>query len=95
MKVADVQIAILNGQFTDRELRDINGTIVNILKADRKKKVAAAKRNLSVGMEVKFGHRTGKIVKINRTKCVVEVGRTSGIFGSNRWNVPMTMCEAV
>ena len=44
MTVADIQIAILNGQFTDRELRDINGTIVNILKADRKKKVAAVDR---------------------------------------------------
>ena len=90
MTVADIQIAILNGQFTDRELRDINGTIVNILKADRKKKVAAAKQNLQIGMEVKFGHQRGKIVKINRTKCVVDTGELRG-----RWNVPMTMCEAV
>ena len=94
MTVNEIQSAILRGTFTDRELRDINGTIVNILKADRKKKVAAAKRNLHVGMEVKFGHRSGKIVKINRTKCVVEVP-AAGIFGSNRWNVPMTMCQAV
>lgn len=94
MTVAEIQTAILRGQFNDRELRDINGTIVNILKADRKKKVAAAKRNLHVGMEVTFGHRRGTIQKINRTKCVVEVP-ASGIFGSNRWNVPMTMCEPV
>ena len=90
MTVAEIQAAILRGQFTDRELRDINGTIVNILKADRKKKVAAAKRNLHVGMEVRFQGRQGKIVKINRTKCVVDVGGLRG-----RWNVPMTMCEAV
>ena len=90
MTVAEIQTAILRGQFTDRELRDINGTIVNILKADRKKKVAAAKRNLHVGMEVTFQGRQGKIVKINRTKCVVDVG---GIRG--RWSVPMTMCQAV
>ena len=90
MTVADIQIAILNGTFSERELRDINGTIVNILKSDRKKKVAAAKQSLSVGMEVKFQGRQGKIVKINRTKCVVDVG---GIRG--RWSVPMTMCQAV
>ena len=69
MTVADIQIAILNGKFTDRELRDINGTIVTILKADRKKKVNEAKRNLAVGMEVIFQGKIGKIVKINRTKC--------------------------
>ena len=90
MTVAEIQTAILRGTFTDRELRDINGTIVNILKADRKKKIASAKRNLSVGMEVKFGHRQGKIVKINRTKCVVDVGGSRA-----RWNVPMTMCNPV
>ncbi len=90
MTVADIQVAILNGKFTDRELRDINKTIVNILKADRKKKVAKAKQSLHVGMEVNFGHQSGKIVKINRTKCVVDTG---GIRG--RWNVPMTMCTPV
>jgi hypothetical protein len=90
MTVAEIQLAILNGTFTDRELRDINSTIINILKADRKKKVAAAKSGLHVGMEVKFGHQRGKIIKINRTKCVVDTG---GIRG--QWSVPMTMCEAV
>ena len=54
MTVAEIQIAILNGTFSERELRDINGTIVNILKADRKKKVNEAKQNLRVGMEVRF-----------------------------------------
>lgn len=90
MTVADIQIAILNGKFTDRELRDINGTIVTILKADRKKKVNEAKRNLAVGMEVIFQGKVGKIVKINRTKCIVDVGGLRG-----RWNVPMTMCQEV
>ena len=90
MTVAEIQTAILRGQFTDRELRDINGTIVTILKADRKKKVAAAKRNLHVCMEVTFQGRRGTITKINRTKCVVDTGGLGG-----RWNVPMTMCQAV
>lgn len=90
MTVADIQIAILNGTFSERELRDINGTIVNILKSDRKKKIATAKQSLQIGMEVIFQGKVGKIVKINRTKCVVDVGGLRG-----RWNVPMTMCEAV
>ena len=90
MTVTEIQQAILNGKFTDRELRDINGTIVNILKAERRHQVAAAKSKLHVGMEVTFQGRRGKIVKINRTKCIVDVGGLRG-----RWNVPMTMCQAV
>lgn len=92
MTVAEIQKAILAGKFSDRELRDLNGTIVNRLNAKRKKDIAAAKRNLFVGMEVTFQGRRGKIQKINRTKCVVEV--PGGPFGSQRWNVPMTMLQA-
>ena len=89
MTVAEIQTAILRGQFTDRELRDINDTIVNILKADRKAKVAEAKARFKVGDKVQFQHMTGIIKKINRTKCVVDTG---GIRG--QWNVPMTMLRA-
>ena len=89
MTVAEIQKAILNGQFTDRELRDINGTIVNILKADRKAKVAEAKAKFKVGDQVKFQHMTGIIKKINRTKCVVDTGGLGG-----QWSVPMTMLRA-
>ena len=89
MTLAEIQTAILNGQFTDRELRDINGTIVNILKADRKVKVAEAKAKFKVGDKVKFQHMTGTIKKINRTKCVVDTGGLRG-----QWNVPMTMLRA-
>tara|TARA_E500000331_G_scaffold1113_1_gene1116 strand:+ start:226 stop:498 length:273 start_codon:yes stop_codon:yes gene_type:complete len=90
MTVTEIQQAILRRQFTDRELRDINGVIVDILKEERRHKVAVAKSKLRVGMEVTFQGRQGKIVKINRTKCVVDVGGHRG-----RWNVPMTMCQAV
>ena len=94
IKTTDILRAIAQGNFSDRELRDINSAIVNDLKAKRNAKVAAAKRKFGVGDKVRFGHRSGKIVKVNRTKCVVEVP-AAGIFGSNRWNVPMTMLEAV
>ena len=89
MTVTEIQSAILSGNFTDRELRDINGSIVNILKADRRAKTAAAKRKLHVGMQVRFQGRQGKIVKINRTRCIVDTG------GFRNWTVPMTMLEAV
>ena len=89
MTVKEIQAAILLGTFTDRELRDINGTIVNILKAERKAKINEAKRKFQVGDKVTFKHHVGIIKKINRTKCVVDTG---GIRGS--WTVPMTMLKA-
>jgi hypothetical protein len=94
MTANQIHSAILKGNFTERELRDLNGTIVNRLKANRRVDMASAKSNLSIGMEVTFqGKRgvtqRGKIVKINRVKCVVDTG---GIRG--RWNVPMTMLSA-
>lgn len=89
MTANQIHSAILKGNFTERELRDLNGTIVNRLKANRRVDMASAKSNLSIGMEVTFQGKRGKIVKINRTKCVVDVG---GIRG--RWTVPMTMLNA-
>ena len=92
MTVTQIQTAILNGNFTERELRDINGTIVNILKADRKRLVAEAKRKFHVGDTVTWGDgfTSGKIVKVNRTKCIVDTGGLRG-----RWSIPMTMLMAV
>ena len=87
MTANQIQSAILKGNFTDREMRDINGTIVNILKADRRAKINEAKRNFRVGDVVTFQHKTGTITKINRTKCVVDCG-------GMRWTVPMTMLKA-
>ena len=94
IKTIDILRAIADGNFSDRELRDINSAIVKDLKAKRKVKVAAAKRKFGVGDEVAFGTHRGSIVKVNRTKCVVEVP-SAGIFPSQRWNVPMTMLRAV
>ena len=81
-------IAILD-TYSDEDLRKLNQAAYNILNGKRKKKIAAKKSELYVGMEVKFDGRTGTIRKINRTKCVVEV--PGGPFGSQSWNVPMTM----
>ena len=89
MTVKEIQAAILLGTFTDIELRAINGTIVNILKADRRAKINEAKRKFQVGDKVAFKHYVGVITKVNRTKCKVDTG---GIRGT--WNVPMTMLKA-
>ena len=88
MTAAEIQTSILQGRFTEHELQDINSTIVSILKADRKAKVAKAKAKFKVGDKVKFQHMTGTIKKINRTKCVVDTG------GLRSWSVPMTMLRA-
>ena len=86
---------IIAGLYTmsEDDVRKINNAAYDILNGARKKKIAAKKRELYVGMEVKFEGRTGIIRKVNRTKCVIEV--PGGPFGSQRWNVPMTMITPV
>ena len=86
MTAATFQAAIAAGQFTMEELQQLNKAIVAELNADHKKKVAAAKQKFKVGDKVKFKHMSGTIIKINRTKCVVDTGDFMG-----RYSVPMTM----
>ena len=74
---------------TDSEVRMINQAAYNILNDKRKAEVREAKRKLHPGMQVTFRGRTGTIVKINRTKCVVDTGEF------RRWNVPITMVSPV
>jgi FKBP-type peptidyl-prolyl cis-trans isomerase 2 len=74
---------------SEDDVRKINQAAYDILNGQRKQRIAAKKRELYVGMEVQFQGKTGTIIKVNRTKCVVEV--PGGPFGSQRWNVPMTM----
>ena len=87
----DILTAITRGDFTDRELRDINGTIVNHLKRKRSAATREAKKKLRAGMKVKWngrkGFQTGTIVRVNRTRCEVDTG------GYRNWTVPMTMLE--
>jgi hypothetical protein len=91
IKTIDILSAISAGNFTDRELRDINGTIVNHLKRERSARVREAKKKLYPGMKVKWngrkGFMTGTIVRVNRTRCEVDTG------GYRNWTVPMTMLD--
>ena len=93
MTVTAIQSAILSGQFTDRELRDLNGTIINILKGKRSAATRAAKSKLFPGMKVSWtgrkGYQEGTIIRVNRTRCEVDTG------GYRNWTVPMTMLTAV
>ena len=74
---------------TDSEVRMINNAAYNILNDKRKRELAEKKRELHVGMEVTFGHHKGRIVKVNRTRCIVDTG------GFRNYTVPMTMIKPV
>lgn len=78
---------------SEDDVRKINQAAYAILNGQRKQKIAAKKRELYAGMWVTFQGKKGVIRKVNRTKCVVEV--SGGPFGTQRWNVPMTMLTPV
>jgi len=73
------------------ELRNLNGSVVSMLKAKRHIRDQMEIRKWSIGDKVKTeGCRrdiVGEIVKINRTKVVV---LEDGEFGE-RWNVPASV----
>ncbi len=85
---ADKIIKSLYGM-SDSEVRMINQAAYEILNNKRKRDIQDAKRNLHVGMEVTFGHHKGRIVKVNRTRCIVDTG------GFRNFTVPMTMIKPV
>lgn len=98
LSIQDVNTAIMFGDFTDEELRSIGSAITyrrnQILKAN--------KREMTVGSQVKFTGRQGRVVigtvtKINRKFIIVKEQPTSGngsIFATN-WRVPGNMLELV
>ena len=75
------------------DVRRVNTRAYDILKQKRGVEVAAAKRKLHTGMEVKwsgkYGPQSGTIIKVNRTRCIVKV---PGEY--RQWTVPMTMLTA-
>ena len=77
---------------TTDELREINTYLIskiNILWDMDSREVAL---NLRLGQEVswngKRGFKTGRVLKINRTKAIVEENVTLA-----RWNIPMSMLK--
>ena len=92
MSITKDQIIAALSSLSIDDVRAINAAAYEIAKADRNKEVATAKRKLYVGQKVewngKWGYNSGKIVKVNRTKCIIETG-------TQKWTVPMTMLTAI
>ena len=99
MNITKNQIISALSSLSIDDIREINEAAYNISKADRTIEIAKAKRKLYVGQTVewngKYGHNSGRIVKVNRTKCVIETGTGSGPYDSQKWTVPMTMLKAI
>lgn len=93
MTVTVEQILSTLHTLSPADVRRVNELAYGILKQKRRGEVAAAKRKLCAGMEVKwsgkYGPQSGTIVKVNRTRCVVNTGEF------RNWTVPMTMLQAV
>ena len=75
------------------ELREINETVVSLIKQKRTIESLQKKVGLSVGMKVRVNHpklrgRELEVVKINRTKANLRV-----IGGFASYNVPVSLIE--
>lgn len=93
MSITVEQILSALNTMDPADVRRVNSRAYDLLKQKRHVEVAAAKRKLGVGMNVtwsgKYGPQAGKIIKVNRTRCIVNV---PGEF--RNWTVPMTMLSA-
>lgn len=85
-------------QLSIEELRVLNKKVVEVIKMKRSESAMDIKEQLYVGANVSVNHPKMKgkqlrVVKINRTKAVLEVlnGPSYGRVGS--YNVPLSMIE--
>jgi putative ribosome biogenesis GTPase RsgA len=94
MSITVEQILSALHTFDQADVRRVNQAAYQILKQTRSAANRAAKSKLHVGDKVSWsgrhGHQTGTIVKINRTRCIVNTG--TGY--ARDWTVPMTMLHA-
>jgi len=81
------------------DIRAINEAAYTISKSHRNHDIAIAKQRLYVGQKVKwsgrYGHNSGSIVKVNRSRCVIETSTRDCGGQAQRWTVPMTMLTAI
>jgi hypothetical protein len=88
MQIKDINQAIMFGSFTNTELM----SIIDAVKFARANLTRSVARSITIGSDVKFRDRNGRIV----------TGRVEGIkiknavvnIGSTRYRVPMSMLEA-
>lgn len=97
MDIKEINSAIMFGDFTNDELTSIGDAI----RYRRSRLTQEKKRDLSVGINVKFTNsRTGRVVtgtvsKINRKFVIVREAPSAGGLFATQWRVPANMLEAV
>lgn len=78
-----------------QDLRTLNDRVVRRIKSARANLAQDKKSQLTIGQTVSFISRgvsfEGDLVKINRTKCVVQV--TAPSHKAGRYTVPMSMLD--
>ena len=94
MTVKNLVNEINNSNLSIEDLRILNQLVVRHIKAQRKAEALNNAAKLIEGMVVRVNHpklegRTGKITKIKRTKCDIE------ITGLGHYTVPMGMVVAL
>ena len=88
MNINEINQAIMFGKLTNEQLN----SVIMAIKFARGELAKQARYTFNIGDPVKFvgktgNYETGRIVKMNRKRFVVEVGYT-------RWNVPMNLVSA-
>jgi len=94
MNIQSLVKEINSSKLTIEELRILNQLVVRHIKAQRKSEALNNAATLTEGMVVRINHpkmegRTGKIIKIKRTKCDID------ITGLGRYTVPMGIVQAL
>ena len=94
MTVKNLVNEINNSNLSIEDLRILNQLVVRHIKAQRKAEALNNAAKLIEGMVVRVNHpklegRTGKITKIKRTKCDIE------ITGLGHYTVPMSIVHAL
>jgi len=99
MSITKGQIIAALSTFSIEDIKDINRAACAAADACRGVAIATAKQKLYVGQKVewngKFGQNSGRIIKVNRTKCIVEAATKDCGGRPQKWTVPMTMLKAI
>jgi len=94
MNISQLVKEINNSDLSVEDLRILNQLAVRKIKAQRTAEALENAATLTEGMVVRVNHpklagRTGKITKIKRTKCDIE------ITGLGHYTVPMSIVHAL
>ena len=85
---------------TEQELLELNNKIIDRVKELRRQQSRRNKQRLRAGQEVSFnnsrygGSETGTIIKVKRTRAIVEVQNRFGT-GTTRWDIALNMLNPI